>query len=412
MKHLRLVLILSALASSVVHAQRDSEPIPDFTNLDEFVYEPKTTLSFGARTLTGGKVSFSGQGQIAAPEPATNATDSNILRFYHDGVVAPDARFTLELNDDGTIKFDENDNPTTVPITPDGKTNQWQYNDSRQATEVPGFIAMHTYSADITDTRRRTKDGNGSMGVELAVARDMGKIFNSRFSWQLSAGVTINDVNVVATDTVQANLITITDLYSLHGETAPDAPYSAPAATVTTVVDADGEPILDVHGNPQLIVTDTAVLLGNAPVSRTTTVTSDDTSVTHRAKLRGAYYTFRAGPTLWMPISNRFRASISLGGLVIYAGTNYTLVQSFQPETGFEISETLEDNESRFLPGYYADATLQFDVTPRTGFYAGAVFQSAGDYNQKLNSTAGMNYSTKMEFGNQQGFRAGMTIKF
>jgi hypothetical protein len=63
------------------------------------------------------------------------------------------------------------------------------------------------------------------------------------------------------------------------------------------------------------------------------------------------------------------------------------------------------------LPGYYVDATLQFDLTERTGFYAGAVMQGAGDYTQNLNSAAA-HYSTKIDLAKQQGFRGGMTIRF
>lgn len=405
MKQLRLALILSVLALRAAYAQRDSEPIPDFTNLDEFIYEPKTTLTLGVRSLSGAKTSFGGQGLIISQDAPGNATDSNVARLYHDGELQPDARGTAVDNGDGTVTF--------VPITPDGKTNSWGFLDDRQSTAFPGYIAMHDYSAAIIDTRLRSRDGQGSMGVELAVARDMGKLFNTRFSWTLGGGVTINDINAASTDHVRANITTITDLYSLYGEAAPTAPYdSRNATTTTTVTDGNGNPVLNPDGSTQTVTVDSTVLLGNTPVQRITTTTTEDTAVSHRSKLKGAYYTFRAGPTLWMPISNRFRASLSIGATLIYAGTNYTLVQSFQPELGAEISETLEGDESQFLPGFYADATLQFDVTPRTGFYAGAIFQSSGDYTQNLNDGAGTNYSTKLEFGNQQGFRAGMTIKF
>ncbi|HEX2851739.1 MAG TPA: hypothetical protein VHO24_00775 [Opitutaceae bacterium] len=405
MKQFRLALIFSVLALRAAHAQRDSEPIPDFTNLDEFIYEPKTTLTLGVRSLSGAKTSFSGQGLILSPDVAGNATDSNIPRLYHDGDLQPDGRGTAVDNGDGTITF--------VPITPDGKTNGWGFLDDRQATQFPGYIAMHDYSATITDVRARSRDGQGSMGVELAVARDMGKLFNTRFTWTLGGGVTINDINAASNDKVRANINTITDLYSLYGELAPAGPYDSRSATSTVVVtDGNGNPVLNADGSTQTVTTDAAVLLGNTPVQRITTSTTDDTSVSHNSKLKGAYYTFRAGPTLWMPITHRFRVSISLGATLIYAGTNYTLIQSFQPETGAEISETLESDESKFLPGYYADATLQFDVTPRTGFYAGAMFQSSGDYEQNIADGAGTNYSSKLEFGNQSGFRAGMTIKF
>jgi hypothetical protein len=406
MKQLRLALIFSVLALRAAYAQRDQEPIPDFTNLDEFIYEPKTTLTLGVRSLTGAKTSFAGQGVIKSPDFPGNATDSNIQRFYHDGDVQPDTRTTAVDNGDGTTSL--------VPITPDGKTNSWGYLDSRQATNYPGYIGMNNYSAAITDTRVRVRDGQGSMGVELAVARDMGKIFNTRFTWTIGGGVTVNDVNASANGNVLANVITETDLFSLYGETAPTAPYDSRSTTqtTTTVTDGNGNPILNADGTPQTVVTDTTVLLGNTPVQRITRTTTDETSVTHRSKVKGAYYTFRAGPTLWMPITNRFRISLSVGGTMIFVGTNYTLVQSFQPETGAEITETLDNDESEFLPGYYADATLQFDVTPRTGFYAGAMLQGSGDYEQNIKDNAGTNYSSKIDFGNQSGFRAGMTIKF
>lgn len=416
MKQLRLVLIFSAFALCSLRAQRDPEPIPDFSNLDEFIYEPKTTLSFGMRTLSGGKTSFQGQGILKSLENPGNATDVNISRGYHDGDLNPDSRFIDVVRDaDGKPVLDENGAATPIPIEPDGKTNNWRYFFSRQAEESPGFIAMHTYSAAIVDTRVTTKDGKGSMGMELAVSRDMGKIFNTRLSWSLTAGMTINDIAATTTRKVRANITKLTDLYSLYGVAAPAAPYDStnpPSSTTAPVLDADGNPVLNEDGTPQTVpVVDPPVLLGNSPSSRTTTTTTDETSVTTRSRLKGAYYTFRAGPTLWVPISNRFRASVSIGATLIYAGANYTVNQSYLPETGVEIIEEVSSDEKDVLPGYYADATMQFDITPRTGIYAGAVIQGSGDYSQSI-KTATANYSAKLDFGHQQGFRAGMTVKF
>jgi hypothetical protein len=65
----------------------------------------------------------------------------------------------------------------------------------------------------------------------------------------------------------------------------------------------------------------------------------------------------------------------------------------------------------KLLPGYFADATVQFDLTERTGFYAGAVFQSAGSYEQRIDSD-NAHYSTKVDLANMSGFRAGLSYRF
>ena len=150
---------------------------------------------------------------------------------------------------------------------------------------------------------------------------------------------------------------------------------------------------------------------GNEPAGRTVSDKTDATSVTNRWKLKGAYYTFRAGPTLVLPVSGRFRASISAGAAVIYSGSNYSVTQSYTPDIGAEITDSSTSFAYKLLPGYYADASLQFDITDTAGFYAGAVYQSAGSYSQNLN-TATANYATRIDFSNQSGMRAGMTIRF
>jgi hypothetical protein len=239
----------------------------------------------------------------------------------------------------------------------------------------------------------------------------MGKLFNSHFTWSLTAGMTISDINVKSTNKVLANITTITDLYSLYGVVAPAAPYTAPSTTTTTVTDSGGNPVLNADGTTQTATTDTTVLISDAPADRSTKTTADNTSVTNRSTVKGAYYSFRAGPTIVLPIGQRFQASVSFGGTLVYAGSNYTVVQTFQPELGAEITDSLSGDTNKILPGYFADATMQFNITSRTGLYAGAIYQQSGDYTQKV-ATATSSYSTKLDFGSQSGFRAGMTIKF
>ena len=103
--------------------------------------------------------------------------------------------------------------------------------------------------------------------------------------------------------------------------------------------------------------------------------------------------------------------TFSAGPALIYSGTSYTVTQSLTPATGVEITDTGIDIAYKLLPGYFADASLQFNVTDRTGFYAGALFQSAGTYEQHLNNATSQ-YSTRVDFANQSGMRAGMTYRF
>ena len=154
-----------------------------------------------------------------------------------------------------------------------------------------------------------------------------------------------------------------------------------------------------------------SVLIGNEPAGRVTKTSTDETSVSNRWKLKGAYYTFRAGPTLLLSITNRLKASVGVGAAVVYSGSSYSVTQTLTPSAGGEISDTSSSEAYKLLPGYFADATVQFDLTERTGFYAGAVFQSAGSYTQSID-TDNAHYSTKIDLANMSGFRAGLSYRF
>ncbi len=416
MKKLRLALVAFASTLGVAHAQdeeRRAPPveIPDFSNLDEYIYEPKSIVTFGFRYIGGAKTSFAGRGKIPSPENPGAATGANLERVYHDGSVRSDARVVARLDGSGNPIIDPQSGSAVFdPIAPDGRTNTWNYIDASQLS-TPGYVRFNSYSAEVIDTAVREKKGNSSAGMDIAVSRDMGKLFGGRVLWNITGGLSINDIAANTRDPVRATLSTISDYYALYGVTPPDAPYSSPSSTTENVVDASGNPVINADGTNQTVSLDTSVLIGNEPAGRTTTTLTDDVSVTNNWKLKGSYYTMRVGPTLFVPITTRLRASFSVGAALVYAGTNYTVTQTFQPALGAEISDTETNSTYKLLPGYYADATVQFDLTERAGFYAGAVFQSAGSYNQAID-TENQHYSTKIDLGNQNGVRAGMSIRF
>jgi hypothetical protein len=416
MKQFRLALVVFASAVGIVHAQdeeRRAPPveIPDFSNLDEYIYVPKSTVHFGYRYLSGAKTSFAGQGRLPAPEDPGPATGANLTRVYHDGAVRPDARVVGRFDSAGNPIIDPSTNTQVFdPITPDGRTNTWNYSDLSQLS-FPGYVQFHSYSADILDATSRSNKSGSTAGMDITMSRDMGKLFRGKLPWTLTAGMSINDISANTSSPVRARINTVTDYYSLFGQTPPEPPYSSPSSTTVNVLDASGNPLVNDDGTTQTVSVDTSVLIGNEPAGRTNTSVENETSVTNRWKLKGAYYTFRVGPTVWIPITTRLKASISVGAALVYSGSDYTVTQTFEPEIGTEISETNSTNAYKLLPGYYADATLQFDLTERTGFYAGAVYQSAGSYTQNIDA-ANAHYSTKIDLANQNGVRAGMSIRF
>jgi hypothetical protein len=417
MKHLRLVALALASLAGLLRAadeERRAPPveIPDFSNLDEYIYEPRSTLTFGFRYVGGAKTSFSGRGSLPSPENPGTAKGANLARVYHDGSVQPDARVASRLDSSGNPIIDpQTNNPVFDPIAPDGRTNSWNYTNANQLAAYPGYVAFNSYSAVINDAAIRQKKSESSSGMDIAVSRDMGKLFG-RMPWTLTAGVGLNDISANTTDRVRATITTITDLYSLFGQLPPDAPYTSPSSATTSVVDANGNAVLNDDGSARTVTTDTSVLISNEPSARLGPNSAiDNTSVTNNWKVKGAYYTFRAGPTVTLPVTTRLKATVSVGAAMVYSGTSYTVTQTFTPASGADIADTATSNVYKLLPGYYADATVQFDLTERTGFYAGAILQSAGSYTQNVTS-ANANYSTKIDLSNQQGIRAGMSYRF
>ncbi|MDO8630262.1 MAG: hypothetical protein Q7R41_07190, partial [Phycisphaerales bacterium] len=198
MKHLRFALLALVSTCGVGFSQdeeRRAPPveIPDFSNLDEYIYEPKSVVTFGFRYIGGAKTSFSGKGKILSPQDPGAATGANLLRAYHDGTVSPDARVVARFDSSGNPEIDPQSNSAVFdPIAPDGRTNTWNYADAGQLSTL-GFVRFNNYSAEIIDTSVREKKPASTAGMDLAVSRDMGKLLGSRIAWNLTAGMSVND---------------------------------------------------------------------------------------------------------------------------------------------------------------------------------------------------------------------------
>lgn len=403
MKRTKLLLVACLGASAALAQDEENRPPPApvenlFFATDEMIYIPKNTFSFGFRALSGSKTSFSGKGYVYSDAVSIgDATGANQQRTYHDGSVSPDARTGTDGSALNGI---------------DGKTNTWSYSSSLQQQDG-GRIAMHSYTADVLASTNRKADGTNAYGIELTTSRDMGKL-TTKFQWNLVAGLSLNDLKSKAQSAELARIKTITDLYSLDGAAFPDAPYSAPSSTTETVKGPNGETVYTDPPNNTTAETrtvDTSVLLGNEPVNRSETEKVVEGAVVNNWKMKGAYYTFRAGPTLAYSFTEKLKASFSAGAAMVYAGSTFTIQQEFTPDTGETINNTVSDSKSRVMAGYFADANVEYWMTERAGFFAGAVFQSSGSYKQSVKSD-NVDYQSKVDLNNLSGLRAGMNIRF
>ena len=380
MKFLCRALCVLFIASCAVRAQDDDSPLGDYAPLDDdlVMYIPKFSVKLGFRGISGVKTSSGGTGLIASNAFIGQPTGLD-ARLYHDGYVAFDSRTVVDPA--GNI----------VPITPDGKTNTWAFREAKQVSSE-GIVSMHAYRALLSDSGLSEKDPSLGFGVELSLDREIGNVFGTRMKWGVVAGMSINQINSTATAKTAANVTTTTDSYSLGGQVAPTAPFTGPIVGGTV---------------------DTSPLLNMDLLGRTTQTVLVPGAITNTWKLRGGYMTFRAGASLFIPVTTRFSATFSAGAVVVYAGTTYDIAQSFKPETGDSISESMMSNDSAILPGYYADANLQLAINETAGLYLGAVYQSSGDYTQDAeNADQKSKYVSRIDLSSLQGVRAGVSFKF
>ena len=371
--------------------------IPDFNNLDEYIYQPKSTLNYGLRFMEGPKVTFRGSGQVYAPEYVTDLNTPNIYRVYHDGAVDPDGR---------ALTIGTGSGSGSVPVAADGKTNTWTFIDPTQLTS-DDFMQMHIYSAYIPQISPDRINAKAGMGAELYNSIDMGRL-GKHLKWSIFGGASISGINGANYLSENATLTTITDTYNLYGQTpAPlpvpgTTPYSSPSHTVDTLTLSGG--------GTETESVNSQTLISNTPVDRA--VTSSSFFVTDHFKVSGEYFTVRGGPQVEYDFNDHLKAVVTVGPALIYAGTSFTTTELLQPPLGSPIIDVVSDGVSVFRLGAYADATLEYDLTETSGFYLGAFAQTARGYTEHIYDAYGSDYSSTVNLTDQTGLRTGMSFRF
>jgi hypothetical protein len=157
------------------------------------------------------------------------------------------------------------------------------------------------------------------------------------------------------------------------------------------------------------------ILIGNAPLSRTLDTTLIDT--TNRYFTEGAYYTLRAGPTVTLPFAQHWKLNMSVGPALLYSGSTFNVLEDLQVATGVVFTYLYQKENNRVVPGYYVDLNLEYQLTDTAGFYMGGLYEGGGSYKPAAAQRHGPNgtplfYTSKIDFGSQEGVKGGMTVRF
>jgi hypothetical protein len=238
--------------------------------------------------------------------------------------------------------------------------------------------------------------------MEITLSRDL-KQLGSRSYLCLTGGIGVTDLKSGVETFVPAELRTVTDYYSLNGAAAPGAGFSSPGTSTVTLTDSDG--------NSKTVTVTNAIPVDAAPTNHTVTSVMSTNAVTNNYKVKGAFITMRVGPTVYFPIWGKLHASVSCGFAAVYAGTTFAIEESYDAYEGDPLTMSKSGVEKRVMPGYYFDANLEYWITERTGFYAGASYQSSSDYTQTVKDVE-YEYTTKIEFKGLSGMRAGVNMRF
>jgi hypothetical protein len=377
------VLLAASLAvlTGVLRAQSDD----DDEEMDYYPLVPSGNLMrFGLHFVGGPKVTF---GQLGSVPPSVTHGDTTIVgnRLYDDGSVSTDTRVA----------------PNGGPIN-DGLTNTWAYNFASQVTPS-GDIAFHTYSTTTLGGSVRGKSSSAA-GWELQMGHRLAKL-GGKVDFNLVAGFSFSDVNAKKGGTVRATLDTLTDTYSLNGQTPPDLPFTGTTSTSRPVVDANGNPVLNADGSQATQTVTSTVLLGNLPVRSITAGTVD---VKGLWQIKGAYYTFRLGPMLEIPLTERLKLSFGAGAALVYFGSRYIAHEEVDiTDVSTAVQTDEESDRNVMLPLYYANADAEYWLTERTGLYLGASYQKSGHYDQTLNGR-----TATIDLGSTYGISSGITLRF
>jgi len=330
-------------------------------------------------------VSFGGLGAIPFNVEAPGADQPDVdVRLYDDGFAALDAPRPDELDEAGNQitppggryqTFDEEGNLTGdfLAYTP-GLTREWAFGNDSQFSN--GTIALNSFSTVSNGANFQRDAESSGFGFELAVSRRIMQL-GRRVELSLSAAVGLSDFNATTSNRINADLVTLTDVYQVFGTPGP-TPYQAPFLDNLTVIGPDGLP------TPTGITNETTAPLQQVTQDRTYTTTPGAATVDGTWGLDGAYYSFRVGPEFRGHFTERLAFVAGAGILGAVVGSDFSVNEQLVLENyntfvnvGFRRTDTITE----VVFGYYAEVSFEYWITQRTGLFFGAALESIDDFN-------------------------------
>lgn len=396
---------------------------------------PPYQVNVGFRYSTTAHVKFSGLGGIPNqdyyPGDSIEADDTTKTygRYYYDGAVYPD--YTYEYNENGDLEKTE---------ATDGMTNYWNFASSDQIVTLDDgteAVAMHIYQVLPGDGTAEA-DSEKSLSWEIEVSRELGSY--KRFSWGITFGAGLADINCKTTGTVTSYLRTLTDYYDITGIDTSEADEDdglsytgnwewTPWSYLYEDTDGDGVTELqyDDDGNAikvyeydddgNLVVEwyyDDVQRISTDPIYRTD-VTEETPSIVVKGywQVKGAALSTRVGPYFSYQFTPHLSLKVSGGLLFTLVGLNVWInerayIPAMDDYLEFSNEEYNLDARVSGLLGYYVSGEIDAFLTDRTGFYVGF---SHEDFTRDLSMRY---YWCVADFSMETGsvWRAGIVTRF
>ncbi len=172
--------------------------------------------------------------------------------------------------------------------------------------------------------------------------------------------------------------------------------------------------------NPIAIESTVAISSTPDAGSGLTTKTVGGADIDGRWQIKGSYYALKLGPSFRYKFSERFSVSGRAGVTINYIGTRFivdelvtstiagvTGLRSTTDNIESPVSEKAENEVNEITFGGFAGVDLEYWVSDKTGFYAGAAYESLGDFTQEYQGR-----KAEISGGSGTSFRFGIITRF
>jgi hypothetical protein len=285
-----------------------------------------------------------------------------------------------------------------VPYS-EGYSRNWSINSREQQYQYDsgantGQITFGRYWTEAAGNTIELEDG-GNPGVEFKFERIVQRF--KRFEWGLAATAGISEFNAKTRRAITVNLRGYEYTYNLTRPMPDDGStggttFSGDETEETTAAIKDRHEGYDEN--------DAAA--GVRAVDRAVDVDG-------YWQIRGVYYLYRVGPFIRLPLTRRFSVSASAGYMGAYVGSKFRYEETMRiPEVSaaYTTGDVVKNNQ-HYVSGYYGELNVEWWLSTRTGFYAGAAYEKMGDYTQVHDERRA---DVKMDGG--AGFRFGIITRF